>query len=91
MSGSDHFLSVSLRVAGVLPCPEDATWVCCLNCRAPLDLYQPDAQEPQRFVGTCGACGRWYLLDWDPLGAEGLMLLLPTEEELRRTLRDGLG
>ena len=85
MPGSDRFLTVTLRVGGVLPCPEETTWVCCLNCGAPLELHQPDAEEPRRFVGTCGQCGRWYLLDWDPGTAGGLMLLLPGHDELRAT------
>lgn len=82
MAESARFLAVTLPVAAVLPCPEDATWVCCLNCSAPLELYQPEAEEPRRFVGTCDQCGRWYLLDWDPLLAEGHMVMLPTREEL---------
>ena len=85
MSESDRFLPVTVPVAPVHPCPEDATWVCCLGCGAPLELHQPDAEEPRRFVGTCGGCGRWYLLDWVPRSAEGLMLLLPTYEEWQAT------
>jgi hypothetical protein len=83
MSESTRSFAVTLTVTPVLPCPEDATWVCCLNCGAPLELHQPEAEEPRRFVGTCDQCGRWYLLDWDPLSAEGHMLLLPTHEELQ--------
>jgi hypothetical protein len=66
MSASVRALSVTLPITPVLPCDEDATWVCCLGCGAPLELHQPDAGEPQRFVGTCDQCGRWYLLDWVP-------------------------
>jgi hypothetical protein len=87
MAESGRFLTVSLPVAPVLPCPEDATWVCCLNCGAPLEIHQPDADEPQRFVGTCGGCGLWYLLDWVPRSGEGLMLMLPTHEELQATFK----
>jgi hypothetical protein len=58
MSGSTRSVSVTLRATGVMRCPEDATWVCCLNCAAPLELHQPDAEEPRRFVGTCDQCGR---------------------------------
>jgi hypothetical protein len=82
MSASIRALSVTLPITPVLPCTEDATWVCCLGCGAPLELHQPDAAEPQRFVGTCDQCGRWYLLDWIPHTAEGLMLLLPSHEDL---------
>jgi hypothetical protein len=86
MSASVRALSVTLPITPVLPCAEDATWVCCLNCGAPLELHQPDAGEPQRFVGTCDQCGRWYLLDWIPNTAEGLMLVLPSYEELHAEL-----
>lgn len=91
MSESARSLSVTLRVTGVKPCAQDATWVCCLNCNAPLELLQPDADEPRRFVGTCDQCGRWYLLDWIPPTAEGHMLLLPSYEELQATFRAGGG
>lgn len=82
MSESPPTLSVTMPVIAVLPCPEDSTWVCCLNCSAPLELYQPDTDEPQRFIGACGQCGKWYLLDWVPQSAEGLMLLLPDHGDL---------
>jgi hypothetical protein len=87
MSESTRSLAVTLTVAPVLPCPEDATWVCCLNCGAPLALHQPEAEEPRRLVGTCDQCGRWYLLDWDPPSAEGHMLVLPTHEELQIAIK----
>jgi hypothetical protein len=87
MSESTRFLPVTLPVAGVLPCPEDETWVCCLNCGAPLELHQPETEDPRRFVGTCDQCGRWYLLDWVPLSGEGLMVMLPTHEELQKAIK----
>jgi hypothetical protein len=87
MSEAARSLSVTLRVTDVAPCPEDATWVCCLSCGEPLELHQPEAEEPRRFVGTCDGCGRWYLLDWVPLVGEGHMPLLPTYEELQATFR----
>jgi hypothetical protein len=77
---------VTLPVAAVLPCPEGATWVCCLNCGAPLELHRPQTEEPRRFVGTCDQCGRWYLLDRVPLSAEGPMLMMPGHEELQMTI-----
>jgi hypothetical protein len=86
MSASIRALSVILPITPVLPCPADATWVCCLGCGAPLELHQPDAGEPQRFVGTCDQCARWYLLDWDPQSVDGLMLSLPSYEELQTAL-----
>jgi hypothetical protein len=47
-----------------------------------LNLVQPESEEPQRFIGTCARCGCWYLLDWLPGTAEGLMLLLPNLGEM---------
>jgi hypothetical protein len=86
MSASVRALSITLPITPVLPCAEDSAWVCCLGCGAPLELHQPDAGEPQRFVGTCDQCGRWYLLDWIPNSAEGHMLVLPSYEELNAEL-----
>ena len=91
MSESARFVSVTLRATGVMPCPDDATWVCCLNCGAPLELHQPEAEEPRRFIGTCDQCGRWYLLDWVPLTGDGHMLLLPSYEEFQAIFRAGGG
>ena len=91
MSEPTRSLSMNLRVTTVMPCPEDATWACCINCSTPLELHQPDADEPRRFVGTCDRCGRWYLLDWVPLSSEGRMLLLPSYEELQAAARGGGG
>jgi hypothetical protein len=75
-------VTVTMPVVGVEPCGARADWVCCLGCDQPLGLTQPEAEEPSRLVGTCGECGRWYLLDWHPGSGEGLMLLLPTHEGL---------
>jgi hypothetical protein len=89
MSELSRSVSVTLRATGVKACSADAAWVCCLNCDAPLELHQPDAEEPRRFVGTCDQCGRWYLLDWVPLSSEGHMLLLPNYEELQAAFLTG--
>jgi hypothetical protein len=86
MSGADRFFSMTLRIAPVQVGGEDATWVCCLNCGAPLEVHQPDSEDPGRFIGTCDQCGRWYLLDWVPLTVEGVMLMLPSHEELQATV-----
>ncbi len=75
-------LSVTMPVTGVWPCPDDAEHVCCLGCGEQLGLTQPETEEPERLVGTCGGCGRWYLLDWHPGSRKGLMLLLPAHDEL---------
>ena len=46
---------------------------CCQSCRSPLSLHQPDAEQPERLLGTCEACKAWYLID----AADKAMLPLP--------------
>jgi hypothetical protein len=75
-------LPVTMPVTGVWHCAEDSEIVCCLNCGERLGLTQPETDEPERLVGTCAGCGRWYLLDWHPGSRKGLMVLLPGHEEL---------
>ncbi len=87
MSSSVRSLSVTLPVTPVLPDPKGGAWAACLGCGSSLELHQPDAAEPRRFVGTCDECGRWFMLDWAPDSAEGLMVVLPTHEELLAAFR----
>lgn len=82
MSASRRKLSVTMPVTGVHHCPGDFDSVCCLNCEMHLGLTQPESEEPARLIGTCGECGRWYLLDWHPSFREGLMVLLPDHADL---------
>ncbi len=51
----------------------------CPICEGFLAIHQPDEQAPHHLVGTCEGCGSWFLID----DAEGLMLRLPTAEDLR--------
>jgi hypothetical protein len=57
--------------------PEDLDDGGCLACEGSLDLHQPDAGSPDRIVGICMNCGRWYLLDAIPGTDEAVMFLLP--------------
>ena len=75
-------LAVTMPVTRVEHCPEAAEWVACLSCQRHLGLVQPMTEEPERLVGTCEGCGRWYLIDWHPGSLQGVMLLLPDHDEL---------
>lgn len=57
--------------------PERIDEGCCLACDHYLDLNQPDASHPDRLVGTCGRCGRWYIIDMVPGTDDAVMALLP--------------
>jgi hypothetical protein len=77
MAATLHTISIEMGFSKISHCEKDAVWVCCLNCDSPLGLTQPEAEEPERLIGTCNHCGHWYLLDWHPRSHEGVMLLLP--------------
>ncbi len=51
----------------------------CLQCDEPLEIHQPDAAFPERMLGTCDHCHRWYLWDFDPNSDEAVMVLLPSD------------
>jgi hypothetical protein len=59
----------------------------CLACDGSLDLHQPDADSPDRMVGVCMKCARWYLLDSIPGTEEVLLVLLPDGEALQKAQR----
>ena len=56
----------------------------CLTCAFPLALSQPDLDSPERLLGVCGMCKKWFLIDLIPDQPEGLLLRLPDTEMMRR-------
>jgi hypothetical protein len=56
----------------------------CLTCSVPLALSQPDLDSPERLLGVCGICKKWFLIDLIPDQTEGLLLRLPDTEMMRR-------
>lgn len=58
---------------------EHAAEVLCACCQSVLERHQPDAERPDRFLGTCLECGAWFLIDDDA----DVMLLLPDVRSLR--------
>lgn len=51
----------------------------CPHCDEPLVLHQPDADQPDRLLGTCPDCRAWFLIDSE---AE-VMVRLPDQDALR--------
>ncbi len=31
----------------------------CQRCGSPMDLHQPDSNQPEQFLATCPECGLW--------------------------------
>ena len=85
MAEKPRTISLEMPFAAISHCVQDEEWVCCLNCDQPLGLSQPENEEPERLIGTCSGCGRWYLLDWHPGSNEGVMLLLPDHCKMLRS------
>lgn len=54
----------------------------CTVCHQPLDLHQPDVEQPDRLLATCGNCGAWHLLQQPDHGKKSLLARLPDFPEL---------
>jgi len=59
---------------------DESSNIRCGKCFEELDRHQLDIDLPGRLLGTCESCKAWYLINLE----DGLMLLLPDEQELRR-------
>ena len=53
-----------------------------MGCEAPLEVHQPDAEHPDRILGTCERCQGWVIVDFAPESDEGVMVFLPGENFL---------
>jgi uncharacterized protein YbaR (Trm112 family) len=59
--------------------------LCCPSCRSPLNLIQPDENEPTRLLGTCDSCAKWsFLVELEPEWRKALLIELPDGESLLR-------
>ena len=41
----------------------------CPTCRTPLELHQPDIEQPDRLLGICRNCHGWALVQSEPDGS----------------------
>jgi hypothetical protein len=55
----------------------------CQKCGAPLNLHQPDEDDPSHLLGTCGQCGTWHMIEVTSRGTKSLLYTLPDAELLR--------
>jgi hypothetical protein len=61
-----------------------ASSLCCPDCQVPLDLHQPDEDQPTQLLGTCDGCSKWfYLVEIEPDWNGTLLFELPSAEALR--------
>ena len=79
-------ISIEMTTHAVSMSPEVCS-LCCPECEIPLDLHQPDDNEPTQLLGICGSCSKWYFVveiesDWN--GA--LLFELPSAGSIRAML-----
>ena len=91
MSRESRTIPVPLAMLRFSTLPQDLDEGYCLVCDAYLELYQPDADAPDRLVGICERCSRWYLIDIVPGTDDAVMILLPKGGYFQDALADGLG
>jgi hypothetical protein len=61
--------------------------LCCPDCSVPLDLLQPDENEPARLLGTCESCSKWvFLVELKPDWSKVLLIELPSTDTIRQGL-----
>jgi hypothetical protein len=66
--------------------------LCCPGCRRPLNLIQPDENEPSRLLGICDTCVKWtFLVELEPEWRKALLVELPDGESLLRAFGDQPG
>jgi hypothetical protein len=81
-------ISFEMTTHAVSMSPEVCS-LCCPECEIPLDLHQPDDNEPTQLLGICGSCCKWYFLveiesDWN----DALLFELPSAGAVRALLID---
>jgi hypothetical protein len=55
----------------------EAAGIACPDCGGLMELHQPDAEIPDRLLGTCVACRRWVAIEFGAVGGT-LMVALPS-------------
>src|SRR5215831_3941629 len=79
--------SLALHLIHSNPVADDAAGMACPRCHAYLSIHQPDQELPDRLLGTCEDCRSWFLIN----AASGVIVRLPSEEELERARSRSLG
>jgi hypothetical protein len=60
--------------SGALECPA---------CQSPLNLIQPDENDPTRLIGTCESCSAWgVLVELEPDWQKALLIEVPGGDQV---------
>jgi hypothetical protein len=80
-------ITVSLEAAAVPIDPRHPGRIDCRRCGQGLDLNQPDPEDPDRWLGTCPACGCWQVVEVLDEERTALVVVLPVVEVVRKSIR----
>jgi uncharacterized protein YbaR (Trm112 family) len=65
------------------------TLLCCPDCQIPLNLLQPDENDPSRLLGTCERCSKWvFLVELEPDWKKSVLVELPGGDVICRGLAE---
>jgi hypothetical protein len=54
----------------------------CLECDSPMDMHQPNSDDPEIFLGVCAECGRWFRIEVDVEGDRIWCLAVPGKADV---------
>jgi hypothetical protein len=61
----------------------------CPVCGSPIELHQPDPDQPERLLGRCVECSRWFLvMQSEETCACTWLVELPATEKLRALIEE---
>jgi hypothetical protein len=49
----------------------------CRNCREPLDIHQPNSNQPDQFLGICSGCDCWFRIEVGAESSQARVIQLP--------------
>ena len=75
--------SALVPVVSFLVKAEQLLELVCQRCRSPMDLHQPDSNQPDQFLATCPRCGLWVRAEAKADERTAVVVQLPEVEEIR--------
>ncbi|HWE37458.1 MAG TPA: hypothetical protein VG406_12890 [Isosphaeraceae bacterium] len=80
-------VTVPLEAAAVPIDPRRPGRIGCRRCGRALELNQPDPDDPDRWLGTCPACGCWQVVEILDGERMALVVVLPVVDLVREAIR----
>jgi hypothetical protein len=72
-----HMVDMTLKALTFPKVGEALEQLPCPDCGNLLEIHQPESGFPDRMLGTCHQCHRWFVADFVPGHDEGVIVFLP--------------